>query len=242
MGCLIREKGVIMHKILIADDDRDIVDVLKLYLQNSNFDTVICNNGQEAIETIENDKIDLALLDIMMPEKDGYEVATYIRKNYNIPIIFITAKNTPSEVILGLDVGADDYITKPFNPLEVIARINSAIRRYYVLNNSKQPDSILQVGNILIDKDKMEVRKDGISIPLTVTEYRILYCLMKDPGKVLTKKQICNYIYGDDYMQSDDNSLSVHISKIRSKLESENDNTEYIKNVRGLGYKFEKKQ
>ncbi len=231
-----------MHKILIADDDRDIVDVLKLYLQNSNFDTVICNNGQEAIETIENDKIDLALLDIMMPEKDGYEVATYIRKNYNIPIIFITAKNTPSEVILGLDVGADDYITKPFNPLEVIARINSAIRRYYVLNNSKQPDSILQVGNILIDKDKMEVRKDGISIPLTVTEYRILYCLMKDPGKVLTKKQICNYIYGDDYMQSDDNSLSVHISKIRSKLESENDNTEYIKNVRGLGYKFEKKQ
>lgn len=126
-----------MHKILIADDDRDIVDVLKLYLQNSNFDTVICNNGQEAIETIENDKIDLALLDIMMPEKDGYEVATYIRKNYNIPIIFITAKNTPSEVILGLDVGADDYITKPFNPLEVIARINSAIRRYYVLNNSK---------------------------------------------------------------------------------------------------------
>lgn len=231
-----------MHKILIADDDRDIVDVLKLYLQNSNFDTVICNNGQEAIETIENDKIDLALLDIMMPEKDGYEVATYIRKNYNIPIIFITAKNTPSEVILGLDVGADDYITKPFNPLEVIARINSAIRRYYVLNNSKQPDSILQVGNILIDKDKMEVRKDGISIPLTVTEYRILYCLMKDPGKVLTKKQICNYIYGDDYMQSDNNSLSVHISKIRSKLESENDNTEYIKNVRGLGYKFEKKQ
>lgn len=231
-----------MHKILIADDDRDIVDVLKLYLQNSNFDTVICNNGQEAIETIENDKIDLALLDIMMPEKDGYEVATYIRKNYNIPIIFITAKNTPSEVILGLDIGADDYITKPFNPLEVIARINSAIRRYYVLNNSKQPDSILQVGNILIDKDKMEVRKDGISIPLTVTEYRILYCLMKDPGKVLTKKQICNYIYGDDYMQSDDNSLSVHISKIRSKLESENDNTEYIKNVRGLGYKFEKKQ
>ena len=232
-----------MHKILIAEDDRDIVKVLELYLNNNGFETVVASDGEKAVEIIENDDISLALLDIMMPKKDGYAVAEYIRENRpGIPVIFLTAKNDPSEVVLGLDIGADDYVTKPFNPLEVIARIKSTIRRCKILKDpSGEGGNVITAGNIALDKDKMEVRRGEERIPLTVTEYKVLYCLMREPGKVFTKKQICSFVYGGDYLETDDNSLTVHISKIRSKLETDSSEPEYIKNIRGLGYKFEKR-
>ena len=176
-----------------------------------------------------------------MPEMDGYELAVKIRKKYDFPIIFLSAKNQDNDKILGLNLGADDYMTKPFNPLEIIARINSNLRRAYELGYEvKDVSSQLQNGGLVLDMDAMTVKRDGESIFLTPSEFKILALLMKNPGKVFTKAQIYQSINGDFY-ESDENSIIVHISKIRDKLGDNSKNPQYIKNIRGLGYKIEKK-
>lgn len=232
---------MMQHTILIAEDDRDIVKLLKLYLDNEGFQVLVAENGIEAFLVIENTKIDLVLLDIMMPEMDGYELTKKIREKYNMPIIFLTAMNKDSDKILGLNMGADDYLTKPFNPLEIVARVNANLRRFHQLNQNNSldlSDTIFKLGELYLDIEKMTLFKNGHEIFLTPSEYKIVSLLMRSPGRVFTKVQIYEYLKGN-YFENDDNAMMVHISNIRDKIESDAKNPKYLKTVRGLGYKFE---
>lgn len=233
------------YKILIAEDDEDIIKLIKLYLENEKYEVFCATNGIDALNIAENNDIDLLVLDIMMPKLNGYEVTKKIRENSNMPILILSAKNLHSDKILGLDLGADDYIAKPFNPLEVIARIKSLLRRCYNLNikidksKSAEKRNILEIGQLVLNTQNFTVTKDKEEIILTPSEYKILVTLMKSPGRVYTKVQIGEIIKGD-YFTSDDNTIMVHISKLREKIEDNPKNSIYIKTIRGVGYKFEK--
>lgn len=232
------------YKILIAEDDEDIIRLLELYLKNEKYEVLTATNGIDAINIINNNKIDLAVLDIMMPKLNGYEVTEKIREKSNIPILILSARNLDSDKILGLDLGADDYIAKPFNPLEVVARIKSLIRRCYSLNTSTESeinlrDDILELGELKVNTETFIVTKNNKEIILTPTEYRILSTLMKSPGRVYTKVQIGEIIRGD-YIMEDDNSIMVHISRLREKIEDNPKSPVYLKTIRGVGYKVEK--
>ena len=231
------------YKILVAEDDTDIQEVLRLYLVNSGFEVVSAYDGSEAYELMLSEKPDLALLDIMMPVINGYELTKKIREISNIPIIILSAMNADSDKILGLDIGADDYITKPFNPLEVIARIQSNLRRKYKLDSSAAEGNgdMLTVGELKLDTKKFILYKNGEEIMLTPTEFKILSLFMEKPGMVFTKSQIYQRINGEFY-ETDDNTMMVHISKLRDKLGDNSKSPTYIKTVRGLGYKIEKKK
>lgn len=225
--------------ILIAEDDADIQEILKLYLENAGFTVLRASDGTEAYEKICNAHPDLALVDIMMPGMNGYELTKRVRTKSNIPIIIISAMNADSDKILGLDIGADDYITKPFNPLEVVARVRSNLRRFYQLDNGNiSGNDILHVGALALDPKKFYVTKDGREIALTPTEFKILMMLMEHPGRVFTKMQIYERINGE-YFESDDNTMMVHISKLRDKIGDDSKNPVYLKTIRGLGYKIE---
>ena len=231
------------YKILVAEDDTDIQEVLRLYLVNSGFEVISAYDGSEAYELMLSENPDLALLDIMMPVINGYELTKKIREISNIPIIILSAMNADSDKILGLDIGADDYITKPFNPLEVIARIQSNLRRKYKLDSSAAAENgdMLTVGELKLDTKKFILYKNGDEIMLTPTEFKILSLFMEKPGMVFTKAQIYQRINGDFY-ETDDNTMMVHISKLRDKLGDNSKSPTYIKTVRGLGYKIEKKK
>jgi len=227
------------YKILIAEDDKNIVELLTMYLVNEGYEVISRDNGLDAYSVLENEKIDLAIFDIMMPKMNGYELTKKARNITNIPIIILSAKNKDNDKIVGLNIGADDYLPKPFNPLEVIARVKACLRRYYSLNSSLNDNSnIIKVGDLSLDTEKFTIYKRGDQINLTATEYRILSLLMKSPGKIFTKVQIYETINGD-YFESDDNTMMVHISKLREKIEDDTRNPKYIKTVRGLGYKIE---
>lgn len=232
------------YKILVAEDDDSIVDLLKLYLENEGYEVYAASDGLQAMGILENNKMDLAVLDIMMPKLNGYEVTKRIRDISNIPILILSAKNLDSDKIIGLDIGADDYMTKPFNPLEIIARVKAALRRYYQLNDGAGKEIIsstkLVVGELELDTEKLELTKSGKEISLTPTEYKIITLLMRSPGRVYTKAQIYETISGE-YFESDDNTMMVHISKLREKIERNPKSSEYIKTIRGLGYKIEKR-
>lgn len=229
--------------ILIAEDDDDIVKLIRLYLENENFNIFRANDGQEAYELFEKEKIDLALIDIMMPRMNGFELTKKIRANSNIPIVILSAAHLDSDKILGLNLGADDYLVKPFNPLELVARINAQLRRFYHLGNANSAelgdDGKIVVGDLTLDTHQLTLEKNGVPIALTATEYKILVLLMRTPGKVHTKMQIYEEINGD-YFSTDDNTLMVHISNLRDKIENDPKNPRYIKTVRGLGYKIER--
>lgn len=229
------------NKILIAEDDEDIIGLLKLYLEKENYEVISATNGEEALKLIQSNDISVAILDIMMPKLNGYELTKKIREIGTLPILILSARNLDSDKILGLDLGADDYLTKPFNPLEVVARVRSLIRRTYDYKNEEviKEDEIVRVGNVTINLDTFMVYKDSQEIKLTPTEFKILALLMKSPGRVFTKIQIYENVNGE-YFENDDNTIMVHMYKIREKLEDDPKNPIYIKNVRGLGYKFEK--
>ncbi|ADL51257.1 response regulator transcription factor [Clostridium cellulovorans] len=232
------------YKILIAEDDKDIIDLLKLYLENEKFQVLSAINGEEALEIVENNEIHLAILDIMMPKLNGFELTKKIREISNMPILILSAKNLDSDKILGLDLGADDYLTKPFNPLEIIARVKSSIRRCYNLKADEvasEKENILTVGELSLNTESFMLTKGGNEISITPTEYRILALLMKSPGRVYTKMQIYELIKGE-YFESDENTIMVHISKLRDKIEDDSKNPLYIKTIRGLGYKIEKQK
>lgn len=230
------------YRILIAEDDEDIVELLRLYLENEKMEVRAAGNGIDALAIIETERIDLAVLDIMMPGLNGYQLTGKIREKSNIPIIILSAKNQDSDKILGLNLGADDYLAKPFNPLEIIARIHAGLRRFYNLNEKTQEQSskIITVGELTINAEEMKIYKKGNEISLTPTEFKILLMLMKAPGRVYTKVQIYESINGQ-YFESDDNTMMVHMSNLREKIESDPRNPEYIKTIRGLGYKIEKR-
>ena len=202
-------------------------------------------DGVSALELVRREQIDLAVLDIMMPRMNGYELTKAIRAQSNFPIIILSAKNADSDKILGLNLGADDYLTKPFNPLEIIARVKSNLRRFYELNpaGTTAPGSgtRLSVGGLELDPASFSLTKDGVPVTLTPMEYKIMACLMKAPGRIFTKVQLYEAANGA-YFESDENTMMVHISKLRDKVENDPKNPRYIKTVRGLGYKIENTQ
>ncbi len=230
-----------MYKILIAEDESDIIELLRLYLENAGFIVIGAADGIEALNIIESDHIDLAIFDIMMPRLDGYQLIRKVRENHNFPIMVLSAKNQDSDKILGLDLGADDYLTKPFNPLEIVARVKSALRRFYQLNDNTQDQNsgIIRVGEVTLNMVSMSADKNGEEIQLTPTEFKILSLLMQNPGRVFTRTQIYESVMGE-YYESDDNTIMVHISKIREKIEKDSKKPEYLLTVRGLGYKIAK--
>ena len=231
--------------ILLADDEKEIVDLLSLYLENAGFDVIGVFNGTEAFDVLSSKeaKIDAAVLDIMMPGMDGYTLVRKIRETSNIPILILSARSDDSGKILGLDLGADDYITKPFNPLEITARIQAQLRRYYKLNApaSEAVDRIT-AGELVLDRESCTLTKNGREILLTAIEYKILCLLMENRGRVFTKSRIYEHVWGEDFYESDDNTIMVHISKLRDKIEDDSRAPKYLKTIRGLGYRFEKEQ
>ncbi len=231
------------YKILVVDDEPEIRDLLRLYLEKDGYDVVEAADGAQALsalqeESLRSEGIDLVILDIMMPGIDGYRVLQNIRENSNIPVIMLSAKGTDSDKILGLDLGADDYITKPFQPLEAVARVNSNIRRFYALGAGKQKQvEELTLRDLKLDLNSCMLMQGERSIELTSVEFKIMRLFMENPGKVFTKQQLFEEGWGDDYLVSD-NNIMVCISKLRAKL-SEDANA-YIKTIRGLGYRLEK--
>lgn len=225
------------YTILIADDQPEIRNLLRLYLENENYKIIEAENGKAALDVLKSTQVDLCVLDIMMPEVDGYHVLQELRKTSNIPVIILSAKDADSEKILGLNLGADDYLAKPFNPLEAVARINSNIRRFYALGTADQPTECLCVRDLELDPESCVLKKNGQSIELTSVEYRIMELFMRHPGKVFTKQQIYEQGWGDAYVVAD-NNIMVCISKLRAKLDE--DPSAYIRTIRGLGYRLEK--
>lgn len=231
------------YKILIVDDEPEIRDLLHLYLEKDGYDVIEAADGAQALsalqeESLQNEGIDLVILDIMMPGIDGYRVLQNIRENSNIPVIMLSAKGADADKILGLDLGADDYITKPFQPLEAVARVNSNIRRFYALGAGKQKQvEELTLRDLKLDLNSCQLLQGERNIELTSVEFKIMKLFMENPGKVFTKQQLFEEGWGDDYLVSD-NNIMVCISKLRAKL-SEDANA-YIKTIRGLGYRLEK--
>ena len=228
-----------MYNILICDDDRDIVEALKIYLSVEGYCIFTAYDGREALERMQNNEIHLALLDIMMPRLDGIAVTAKLRESGNIPIIILSAKGEDADKVIGLNVGADDYITKPFNPAEVQARVRSQLRRYVKLGGmDKTPDRYC-CGGLLLDDAAKSVSVDGRPVTLTPIEYNILHLLMVNQGRVFSSSQIYELVWNADALGSD-SSVAVHIRHLREKIEINPSDPTYIKVVWGLGYKLEK--
>ncbi|EOS26172.1 hypothetical protein C806_01388 [Lachnospiraceae bacterium 3-1] len=225
------------YTILIADDEKEIRELLRLYLEKDGYHVLEAQDGPSAVAILEQEEVDMALLDIMMPELDGYRVLKKIRENSNIPVMILSAKNQDADKILGLDLGADDYLAKPFNPMEAMARINSNIRRFYSLGAKSQELKQLKVRDLCLDTESCLVYKGEQPIDLTSVEYKLLRLFMENPGKVYTKQQVYENVWGEEYAIAD-NNIMVCISRLRAKLSQ--DNSAYIKTIRGLGYRMEK--
>lgn len=228
-----------MYHILICDDEQDIVNALKIYLSSPDFKLFEANTGIQALEVIEKEDIHLVLMDIMMPEMDGIAAMVKIRKQSNVPVILLTAKGEDTDKILGLNTGADDYITKPFNPVEVTARVRSQLRRYLQLGGRASAPERYAIGGVELDDSTKEVSLDGEPISLTPTEYDILKLLMQNPGKVYSPKEIYRQVWKEAPLGSD-NTVAVHIRHLREKIEITPAEPRYLKVVWGQGYKMEK--
>lgn len=228
-----------MYNILLCDDEKDIVNALKIYLADSNYHFFEAYNGQEALKLIKEQEIHLILLDIMMPVMDGMQAMVKIREQSNVPIILLTAKSEDTDKILGLNIGADDYITKPFNPMEVSARVKSQLRRYMQLGSGIHKDSVLTIGGVELNDVKKEVTLDGEQVNLTPTEYDILKLLMENPGKVFSPKEIYEKVW-KDLPYGSEGTVAVHIRHLREKIEINPAEPRYLKVVWGQGYKMEK--
>ena len=227
-----------MYNILICDDERDIVNALKIYLSSSEYCIFEAGNGNAAIDIVKRKSIHLVIMDIMMPQKDGISAMAEIRQFSNVPIILLTAKSEDTDKILGLNVGADDYITKPFNPAEVIARVKSQLRRYMQLGSGAKDDEEVIIGGICLNDKAKTVTVDGEYIALTPKEYDILKLLMSEPGRVFSPKDLYLRVWADEPFGSE-NTVAVHIRHLREKIEIDPAEPRYIKVVWGQGYKME---
>ena len=230
-----------MYNILICDDEQDIVNALKIYLSGGDYCLFEASNGREALEVVEKNDIHLILMDIMMPQLDGIAATAKLREKSNVPIILLTAKSESSDKVLGLNIGADDYITKPFNPLELVARVKSQLRRYTQLGNmtNQLGNHVFKCGGLQINDENKEVTVDGEPIKLTPIEYNILLLLVKNAGKVFSIDQIYEAIWNEEAIGAD-NTVAVHIRHIREKIEINPREPRYLKVVWGVGYKIEK--
>ncbi|WP_336771141.1 response regulator transcription factor [Bacillus bombysepticus] len=238
-----RCEGEYEKNILIVDDDKDIIDLLKLFLEMENFFVVEASNGEVALKCLEENHIDLAIVDIMMPKMDGYQLIKKIRETLQFPILILSAKSQEVDKIIGLGIGADDFITKPFSALEIIARVQAHLRRSYEFNDKavKGKEKQIHMGDLVLDHHSCTLYKSSETITLSATEYKILTLFMEEPGRIFTKKQIFESVWSDYYC-ADDNTIMVHISRLREKLEDSPKNPVYIKTIRGLGYRFARKE
>lgn len=233
-----------MYTILVCDDDRDIVQALTIYLKAEGYGVLPAYNGAEALRILEKRQVDLILMDIMMPKMDGIQATARIRETANTPILFLTAKSEDTDKILGLNVGADDYITKPFNPMEVLARVRSQLRRYTLLGGQKQapapPKDVLEVGSIQLNDSTRIVTVDGDLVNLTPLEFNILRLLMKHPNQVFSVSQIYEQVWQENAGFGSENTVPVHIRHIREKIEIDPAHPRFLKVVWGVGYKMQK--
>ena len=227
-----------MANILICDDERDIVSALKIYLSSEGYTLFEAYTGREALEVVKKHDIHLILMDIMMPEMDGISATAKLRETCNVPIILLTAKSEDTDKVLGLNMGADDYITKPFNPMEVLARVRSQLRRYTSLGGLEQKPHRIVIGGIALDADTKTVTVDGEPVSLTPIEYNILLLLMRHPGRVYSSAQIYEKVWNESAFGSE-GAVAVHIRHLREKLEINPSEPRYLKVVWGLGYKME---
>ena len=227
-----------MYNVLVCDDEKDIVSALNIYLTSEGYHVFEASNGKEAVTMVENEEIHLVLMDIMMPVMDGIQAMVKIREKSNVPVILLTAKGEDTDKILGLTVGADDYVTKPFNPVELQARVKSQLRRYMLLGNGSQSVSKKRMGGIEIDDKAKEVTLDGEKVNLTRTEYDILKLLMDHPGEVFSPNQIYEKVWKDNPFGTE-NTVAVHIRHLREKIEYNPQEPRYLKVVWGRGYKME---
>ena len=227
-----------MYNILICDDEKDIVSALKIYLTDSDYRLYEAYDGIEALKVIRNNDIDLVLLDIMMPRLDGIQAISRLREDFNIPVIFLTAKSEDADMILGLDIGADDYITKPFNPVELKARVKSQLRRYKVLGASPVKSHVLSVGDISLNDAAKEVMLMDERVSLTPKEYGILKLLMENRGRVFSLSEIYSRVWNEEAFGAE-GTVAVHIRHLREKLEINPERPRHLKVVWGQGYKIE---
>lgn len=225
--------------ILVCDDDKEIVEAIEIYLMQEGYDVEKAYDGIQAVEILKNKKIDLMIIDVMMPKLDGIRATLQIRKESRVPIIILSAKTEDADKILGLNVGADDYVTKPFNPLELVARVKSQLRRYTTLSsNDAAGDKVYEAGDLLVNDDLKKVTVDGEEVKLTPIEYNILLLLLKNKGKVYSINEIYESIWNEEAIGAD-NTVAVHIRHIREKIEINPKEPRYLKVVWGVGYKIE---
>ena len=229
-----------MAEILVCDDDKDIVEAIEIYLAQEGHHILKAYDGEQAIRVLQNNPVDLLIIDVMMPKLDGIRATLKIREKNALPIIILSAKSEDTDKILGLNVGADDYVTKPFNPLELMARVKSQLRRYTQLDAmAEKRGNVYETGGLMIDDDRKEVTVDGEAVKLTPIEYRILLFLVKNQGRVFSINQIYESIWEEEAIAAD-NTGAVHIRHIREKIEINPKEPRYLKVVWGLGYKVEK--
>ena len=230
-----------MYNVLVCDDDREIVEAIEIYLSQEGYKVLKAYDGEEALKVLDREKVDLLIIDVMMPKLDGIRATLKIREKKNMPIIILSAKSEDADKILGLNVGADDYMMKPFNPLELTARVKSQLRRYTQLGSTidKSNQAVYAVGGLSIDDEQKEVTVDGEPVRLTPIEYNILLLLVKNQGKVFSIDQIYESIWNEDAIGVD-NTVAVHIRHIREKIEINPKEPRYLKVVWGVGYKIEK--
>ena len=229
-----------MAEILVCDDDKEIVEAIEIYLTQEGHHILKAYDGEQAIRVLQNHPVDLLIIDVMMPKLDGIRATLKIREKNALPIIILSAKSEDANKILGLNVGADDYVTKPFNPLELVARVKSQLRRYTQLGAmTEKKENIYETGGLMIDDDRKEVTVDGESVKLTPIEYRILLFLVQNQGRVFSINQIYENIWNEEAIAAD-NTVAVHIRHIREKIEINPKEPRYLKVVWGLGYKVEK--
>ena len=229
-----------MYNILVCDDDKEIVEAIEIYLSQEGYNVLKAYDGEEALKLLDKHKVDLLIIDVMMPKLDGIRATLKIREKNALPIIILSAKSEDADKILGLNVGADDYVTKPFNPLELVARVKSQLRRYTQLGAmTEKKENIYETGGLMIDDDRKEVTVDGESVKLTPIEYRILLFLVQNQGRVFSINQIYENIWNEEAIAAD-NTVAVHIRHIREKIEINPKEPRYLKVVWGLGYKVEK--
>lgn len=228
-----------MYNILVVDDDRDIVKAIEIYLGKENYQIFKAYDGEQALKQLEENEIHLIILDIMMPQKNGIETLEEIRKDKNIPVIMLSAKSEDIDKINGLNCGADDYVTKPFNPVELIARVNALIRRYTKLGAIEEKQGLIKNGELIIDDELKKVTVEGNNIKLTPTEYNILKFLTQNKGKVFSIEQIYSNVW-DGECYAAENVIAVHIRHIREKIEINPKDPKYLKVIWGVGYKIEK--
>ena len=230
------------NTVLIVDDEKEIADLVEIYLVSDGFRVLKAEDAKAGLSCIENDVVDLAILDIMLPEMDGLEMCKEIRKTKNIPIIFLSARSTDLDKIMGLAMGADDYVTKPFTTMELLARVNSHLRRYQryldAVNEQENHDRIHVIGGLEINEDTVEVTVDGNPVKLTPIEFKILLLLMKNPGRVFSADEIYERVWNEQAINT--NTIMVHVRKIREKIEINPNDPKYLKVVWGVGYKIEK--